>query len=225
MGGGEGPCGVGAGRARPCQAALLALEGLREHWLGCVWPQEPSSLRREGHRQRGGRGGGRQRRAEGGQRQKAKAYSTRYSQAFFHPGANQARHCLASREDRLRPVQAAMAEEVSSGRWALQEPSRRVPSQAGAALHPRTRLNACLPASLLAAAGPGAGGRGCARGPWQPAVAQAPPFSNPGTLAGCSLLGPTPASASIRSAPHHASQPRTAPHHTTMGCSVGGGWK
>ena len=39
----------GPGRAGPGQAALLAPgEGLREQWLGCVWPQEPCSLGRGG---------------------------------------------------------------------------------------------------------------------------------------------------------------------------------
>ena len=46
---------VGRCGARPCQVAMLAREGLREHWLGCVWPQEPCSVGRQGHRE--GRGG------------------------------------------------------------------------------------------------------------------------------------------------------------------------
>ena len=48
-------------------------------------------------------------------------------------------------------------------------------------------------------------------------MAQATAFAGPGTLAGCSRLGPTPASACI---PH-----RTAPHRTTSGRSLGRGWK
>lgn len=87
--------------------------------------------------------------------------------------------------------------------------------------HARACLPACLPAACLAAAalrrGPRAGGGGGARGPWQGAVAQAPAFTDPGTLAVCSRLGPTPASASI---PH-----RTAPHRTASGRSLGRGWK
>ena len=134
---------------------------------------------------------------------------------------------------------AAMAIQASGCRWALQEPAPHVPSQAGAALHPCTSLPACLPASLPACLpaslpaclpppsdagqgpGPRAGGRGPAKGPWQRAVAPAPAFSNPGTLAGCSRLGRTPASASIlnRTARHLA-----APHHTALGCSLGSGW-
>lgn len=119
-----------------------------------------------------------------------------------------------------------MAVDAGGCRWAPQEPAPRVPSPAGAALHPCTRLPACLPAACLAAAalrrGPRAGGGGGARGPWQGAVAQAPAFTDPGTLAVCSRLGPTPASASIphRTAPHRTA-PRRAAHWEEGGSERG----
>ena len=125
-----------------------------------------------------------------------------------------------------------MAEQASGCFWVLQKPAPPVPSQAGAALHPGTRLPACLPASLPACLpaclpailpaclpppsaagqgpGSGAGVRGPARGPWQHCLAQAPAFSNPGTLEGCCRLGPTSTSASI---PHGKAPRSSAPHH------------
>ena len=52
---GGGALEGGAGRNQALPGRFAGGEGLREHWLGCVWPQEPCSLGRQGHRE--GRGG------------------------------------------------------------------------------------------------------------------------------------------------------------------------
>ena len=126
-----------------------------------------------------------------------------------------------------------MAEQASGCFWALQKPAPPVPSQAGAALHPGTRLPACLPASLpaclpaclpppsAAGQGPGSGVAEALQEHPGNTVWRKPRRSPiPGLLKAAPGLAPRPPRLPSRTARHLAVR-----HHTTLGCSLGRGWK
>lgn len=123
-----------------------------------------------------------------------------------------------------------MAEQASGCFWALQKPAPPVPSQAGAALHPGTRLPACLPAILPACLPPpsaagqgpgsGAGGRGLQEDPGNTVWRKPRRSPIPGLWKAAPGLAPRPPPLPSRTARHLAVW-----HHTTLGCALGRGWK
>ena len=133
----------GSGRSLALTGRFAALGGAEGAVAGvCLAPGAPLPGER---RTQGGRGG-RWLPEERSRRPKAKAYSTRCSQAVSHPSANQARPCLAVER---RP---GGARSGCCGRRrqrlplsAPRECSRR-PNTAGASLLPCTRRPVCLPA-------------------------------------------------------------------------------
>lgn len=148
-----------------------------------------------------------------GNGQKAKAYSTRYSQAVSHPSTNQARPCLASeiRRDRAR-----------SGWYGRRR--RRLPLGASRACSTRPKPSgcraspmhapACLPACLLpawlpppSAAGPGRVAEAAQEDPGKALWRKPRPSPIPGLLQSAPGLAPRPPPLPSRTAPR-----RTAPH-------------
>lgn len=161
-----------------------------------------------------------------GNGQKAKAYSTRYSQAVSHPSTNQARPCLASeiRRDRAR-----------SGWYGRRR--RRLPLGASRACSTRPKPSgcraspmhapACLPACLLpawlpppSAAGPGRVAEAAQEDPGKALWRKPRPSPIPGLLQSAPGLAPRPPPLPSRTAPHRTA-PRRAAHWEEGGSERG----